>query len=381
MDLTRTAFGSWNGGRFMHFGEPIAEERWIQLVRNSHAAGIRTFITADVYGTGDADRLLGTALKGIPRDSYCLVGTVGHDFYDGRRDGAKGFPRFTDSRLRAAPEYSDYLRMATEKSLERCQTDRFDLLLLHNPDIIGYSSDAVWNGMLKLKEAGLTDHLGVAPGPANGFTLDILLCFERFAPILDWAMIILNPFEPWPGSMVLPAAQHHDVKLVTRVVDYGGIFHDDVRPGHTFGPSDHRSYRPPGWVEVGFEKLERLRSIADSHSLTPLQLASLWCLQQPAVETVVPTLIQEVGSGSKSIEDKMLELAQLPERTLNAEELGFIARVGDNRGCMALKGGSPEHTSNPEPDRWSLNDDLIAAGRRWDVVPSRDLVKTHTNAN
>ena len=57
-------------------------------------------ITADVYGAGEADSALGRALAGVPRESYCLVGAIGHDFYEGERDGAKGFPRFTDPRLR-----------------------------------------------------------------------------------------------------------------------------------------------------------------------------------------------------------------------------------------------------------------------------------------
>src|SRR5205085_2600513 len=83
----------------------------------------------DVYGTGDADRLLGRAIQGRPRERMCIVGAVGHDFYRGERDGPRGYPRFTDPRLRDASEYGDYLRMATERSLERCGIDSFDLLL------------------------------------------------------------------------------------------------------------------------------------------------------------------------------------------------------------------------------------------------------------
>ena len=63
---------------------------------------------------------------------------VGHDFYQGQRAGSKGYPRFTDPALRQPREYAAYLRMATEKSLERCGADHFDCLLLHNPDSIGY---------------------------------------------------------------------------------------------------------------------------------------------------------------------------------------------------------------------------------------------------
>ena len=162
----------------MHFGEPLDDERLIALLRPDER--LRTVITADAYGAGEADALLGRALEGVARDTYCLVGAVGHDFYEGEREGAKGFPRFTDPRLRGADGYADYLRMATERSLERIGADAFDLLLLHNPDRTGYTSDAVWDGMAALRDAGLTRRLGIAPGPANGFTLDLLDCFERF---------------------------------------------------------------------------------------------------------------------------------------------------------------------------------------------------------
>jgi aryl-alcohol dehydrogenase-like predicted oxidoreductase len=96
MDITRTAFGAWNGGRFMNFGEPLADERWINLVRHAFSQGIRTFITADVYGAGAADELLAKSLAGIPRGDYCLVGAIGHDFYKAQRQGSRGYPRFTD---------------------------------------------------------------------------------------------------------------------------------------------------------------------------------------------------------------------------------------------------------------------------------------------
>ena len=148
----------------MHFGESLDDARLIELLRPG--AGIDTVITADVYGAGDADRLLARALAGVDRERYCLVGAIGHDFYAGARDGAKGYPRFTDPGLRAPGEYARYIRMATERSLERCGVEHFDLLLLHNPDRVGYSSPAVWEGMRAVREAGLTRMLGVAPGPA-----------------------------------------------------------------------------------------------------------------------------------------------------------------------------------------------------------------------
>jgi aryl-alcohol dehydrogenase-like predicted oxidoreductase len=376
-ELGRAAIGTWGGGRFLRFGEAIAEERLEALLRPG--GGIDTLLTADAYGQGEADRVLGRALTGVPRDEYCLIGAVGHDFYEGEREGPKGFPRFTDPRLRGPDQYAGYLRMATEKSLQRTSVDSFDLLLLHNPDRIGYSSEVVWEGMAALRDEGLTAQIGVAPGPANGFTLDLISCLERFGEAIDWAMIILNPLEPWPGELCLDAAAKHDVKVLTRVVDYGGLFWGDVRPGMEMAEHDHRKFRPAGWIEQGLEKLERLRPIAERHDLTPMYLACLWNLAHPAVESVAPTLIQEIGPQARPIEDKRAELAALPtELSLSDDEVAEIRAIGDNTGCMTLKGSSLEHEGEERPDRWPLTDDLAAVGTRWGIDPQRDLVPTHS---
>jgi aryl-alcohol dehydrogenase-like predicted oxidoreductase len=356
----------------MRFGEAVEEERLEELLRPGK--GIDTVITADVYGQGEADSLLGRALAGAERDSYCLIGAVGHDFYAGERDGPKGFPRFTDPRLRGAREYAGYLRMAAERSLERVGAERFDLLLLHNPDRIGYSSEAVWDGMAALREAGLADRIGVAPGPANGFTLDLISCIERFGERIDWAMIILNPFEPWPGELCLDAAARNGVKLLTRVVDYGGIFWGDLRPGAELAPHDHRAFRPQGWIEAGVEKLERVLPIAERARLTPIQLACQWNLAHPAVACVAPTLVQEAGPEACPIEAKRVELAALPaEQRLSAADVAEIRAVGDNSGCMALKGASPDHEGEERPDGWAVSEALVEVGGRWGIDPGRDL--------
>jgi aryl-alcohol dehydrogenase-like predicted oxidoreductase len=369
----RKAIGTWSGGRFLRFGEVVDEERLAALLRPG--GGIDTVLTADVYGQGEADSLLGRALDGVPRKEYCLVGAVGHDFYEGKRDGPKGFPRFTDPALRGEREYGGYLRMAAERSLERIGAERFDLLLLHNPDRIGYSSEAVWDGMEALREAGLAAGLGVAPGPANGFTLDLISCLERFGERIDWAMIILNPFEPWPGELCLEAAARHGVEVITRVVDYGGLFWGDLRPGMELARGDHRAFRPDGWIEAGLEKLERIAPIGERAGLSTIQLACQWNLAHAAVECVVPTLIQEAGPQARPIEEKRAELAALPEEArLSGEDVAEIRAIGDNTGCMALKGASPEHEGKDRPDRWSLDEELAGVGERWGIDPSRDLV-------
>jgi aryl-alcohol dehydrogenase-like predicted oxidoreductase len=221
----------------------------------------------------------------------------------------------------------------------------------------------------------------VAPGPANGFTLDLIGCFERYGELIDWSMIILNPLEPWPGEMVLDAAARFDIRIVTRVVDYGGLFHDDVLPGHEFPRGDHRGFRPEGWVEAGRAKLDRMRPLADGHGLTPLQLACQWNLAHEAVACVAPTLIQEPGAGAKPIERKREELAAVAaEVLLSEEDVARLREIGDNRGSMLLKGATPDHEGEERPDRWALTPAQIELARRFGIDPERDLRRASSPA-
>src|SRR4051812_4589189 len=118
--------------------------------------------------------------------------------------------------------------------------------------------------------------------------------------------------------------------------------------------------------------MDRMRPVADRHSLTMLQLACHWNLAHEPVECVVPTLIEEIDH-AKSIEEKRAELASLPaEPTLSAAEVDEIRGVGDNSGCMTLKGASPEH-SEERPDRWPLAAEQHELAGRWGIDPERDL--------
>ena len=374
MEPTLTAYGTWSGGKYMHFGKPVSDEDFLKSFSYAYEKGVRTFMTSDVYGEGAASEKLGTALKDMNRESVSIVGMIGHDFYDGKRDGPKGFPRFTDSSLRGPEKYYDFLAGAAKQELARLGTDRFDVLMLHNPDSTGYTSEEVWRAMERLKKEGVAEYLGIAPGPANGFTLDLIQCYENFGELIDWAMIILNPFEPWPGELCLPAAAKHDIKTITRVVDYGGIFHGDLKPGTRLPMSDHRAFRPSGWIEAASEKLEKIRPIADKHKLSLLQLACQWNLAHETVKCVAPTIVIEHNDGARSIYEKIDDLAATPaEVKLSNEEVDQMRAVGQNKGCMALKGGSRQYLGDPQADQWHISNDLEEVAKRWKIDPDRDL--------
>ncbi|HWD84554.1 MAG TPA: aldo/keto reductase, partial [Solirubrobacteraceae bacterium] len=101
-----------------------------------------------------------------------------------------------------------------------------------------------------------------------------------------------------------------------------------------------------------------------------------WNLAHAAVQTVVPTLIQEAGQQARPVEDKRTELAKLPpQNRLTEEDIEELRRIGDNTGSMLLKGASPAHEGDERPDGWSLDNRLAEVARRWRIEPARDLVK------
>jgi hypothetical protein len=107
-----------------------------------------------------------------------------------------------------------------------------------------------------------------------------------------------------------------------------------------------------------------------------IQLACQWNLAHRPVACVAPTLIQEVGPAARAIEDKRAELAALPnEVRVTAAEVDEIRRLGDNTGCMALKGASPQFSGDERPDRWGLDERLAAVAARWEIEPERDLAQ------
>lgn len=117
-----------------------------------------------------------------------------------------------------------------------------------------------------------------------------------------------------------------------------------------------------------------MRPIAQRTGLSPIQLACQWNLAHPAVSCVAPTLIQELGQGARPVEDKRAELAALPrEIRLTDADVQEIRALGDNTGCMTLKGASPQHAGEDLPDRWALDERLARLGRRWSIEPARDL--------
>ena len=101
--------------------------------------------------------------------------------------------------------------------------------------------------------------------------------------------------------------------MITRVVDYGGLFFDDVLPGQEIAPRDHRGFRPAGWIEAGRERMEAMRPIAERAGLThdPARLP----VEPAPTSRRVRRADADPGGRAPTpapVEDKRAELAALP---------------------------------------------------------------------
>ena len=110
--------------------------------------------------------------------------------------------------------------------------------------------------------------------------------------------------------------------------------------------------------------------LPEKHGLSMIQFASLWNLSQAPVKCVVPTVIQEAGENAIPIEDKIRDYAATPaDFKLSSEEVEAIRKMGDNTGCMMLKGASQRHEGPCErPDEWPMREELLTLAGQYGLT-------------
>ena len=236
--------------------------------------------------------------QGLPRDDYALVGAIGHDFYAGEREGAKGFPRFTDPRLRGPDEYGAYLRMAAERACSAAASTPSTCSCSTTPTAPATQRGGV-GAMAELRAAGLarSDRRGPRPGQR-------LHARPHRLPRAPRRPDRLGDDHPQPARALARRARARRGRRPRRAHDHPrrrlrGAVLGRRAPRPRLRRARPPAFRPAGWIEEGRARLDRLRPIAARHDLSPLQLAVQWNLAHPTVACVVPTLIQEPGPGAR----------------------------------------------------------------------------------
>ncbi|TCM45140.1 aldo/keto reductase [Kribbella sp. VKM Ac-2568] len=270
-DVGVVGLGAWQLGA--DWGE--VDESDALAVLNSAVEGGVTFIdTADVYGDGRSERLVGKVLK------EHLELTVATKM--GRR--VEQIPS----------NYNlDAFRAWNDRSRENLGVDTIDLVQLHCPPTEVYSTDAVFDALDTLVQERRVAAYGVSVETCA----EALTAIAR--PNVASVQIILNAFRLKPLDEVLPAAQRAGVGIIARVPLASGLLSGKYDENTTFGPDDHRNYNRKGEAfdvgetfsgvdfGTGLEAVKRLIPIVPEGA-TMAQFALRWILEQPGVSVVIP---------------------------------------------------------------------------------------------
>ena len=263
MEPGRVAIGTWSGGRYLGFGERVDEDRLERLLtpgdgnrhdhHRRHLRPGRGRLAARPRARRRRPRRLQPDRRRRPR---LLRGRAGRPAWLPALH-RRAAPRARRVRRPTCgwPPSAASSASAPIASTCSCCTTRTASATRRRTSGTGWP---------RCGTTGSPPRSAVAPGPANGFTLDLLDCFERFGDRIDWAMVILNPLEPWPGELVLDAAAAAGIDVITRVVDYGGLFWDDLSRGHTTSPSTTTAASGPrAGSSAGASGSTRVRPIAE----------------------------------------------------------------------------------------------------------------------
>jgi aryl-alcohol dehydrogenase-like predicted oxidoreductase len=275
--------GTWQLGA--DWGE-VSDRAALAVLDAAAEAGITFFDTADVYGDGRSEQLIGRFLADNP-DLLITVATK-----MGRR-------------VAQVPEnyVLDNFRAWTDRSRRNLATDRLDLVQLHCPPASVLSSDEVYDALDTLVAEGAIAHYGVSVETCD----EALTAISRRGTAT--VQIILNVFRTKPVEYVLPAADRAGVGIIARVPLASGLLSGRYTRETTFAPNDHRTYNRHGEAfDVGetFSGVDYDTGVAAAAEFTalveeefgaavsPAQAALAWVVAQPGVSTVIP--------GARSVE-------------------------------------------------------------------------------
>jgi aryl-alcohol dehydrogenase-like predicted oxidoreductase len=272
LEITAIGFGSWEAGG-AHWGANASEDGVIAAIRAGIDAGMTWVDTAEVYGQGVSEQIVGRAVAG--RDDVLVFTKVAPDEGSGVR-----------------PEQ---IRKAIDGSLRRLARDHVDLYQVHWPDD-AVPVEETWGAMAELVEAGKVRHIGV-----SNFGRKLVERCQAIHPVAS----VQNEFsllEQADRAGLLPWLHDQGIGYLAYSPLAAGRLTGAMRPDHRFGEDDWRSGRGrfASWREEGSEwsfdpgplardiaKVDAMQEDAERLGATVAQLALRWVIEQPGVTAAI----------------------------------------------------------------------------------------------
>jgi aryl-alcohol dehydrogenase-like predicted oxidoreductase len=272
--VSAIGLGTWQLGA--DWGD-VSEKDAHAVLDAAVESGVTMFDTADVYGDGRSESIIGAYLRRHPDAGVFVATKMGR-------------------RLPQVPEnYStENFRAWNERSLKNLGVDTLDLVQLHCPPTPVYSIDRVYDDLDQLVEEGKIRHYGVSVETVE----EALTAIAR--PNVASVQIIVNAFRLKPLDAVLPAAIEAGVGIIARVPLASGLLSGRYTAETVFAADDHRTYNRDGShfdvgetfagvdYATGVEAAQEFAALAAEHGLQPATAALAWLTEVPGVSTVIP---------------------------------------------------------------------------------------------
>jgi len=315
--VSAVGLGTWQLGA--DWGE-VSEGEALAMLEAAADAGVTFFDTADVYGDGRSEQLIGQFLANHPD----LVVTVATKI--GRRVEQR-LENYTLTNFRAW----------IDRSRRNLGVDQLDLLQLHCPPTPLYSSDETYDALDAL----------VAEGVIANYGFSVETCDQALTAITRrgtaTVQIILNAFRRKPLDYVLPAAQQAGVGIIARVPLASGLLSGKYTQSTQFAENDHRNFNRHGEsfdvgetfsgvdFETGVAAAKEFGRLVAEHlgeGTTPSQAALAWVVQQPGVTTVIP--------GARSVDQARANAEAAQLALLGEPFLAAVEKLYDDRLRAAI---------------------------------------------
>lgn len=294
--VSSVGFGAWaiGGNRFGNSYGTTDDAESGRAVRLAYELGCTFFDTADVYGHGHSEEVLGDALTGI-RQHVIVATKVGGNFYN-RDVNPLLLPRIAEALGQPAAELAPdvplpvthdanfspgYVRFAVEQSLRRLRTDYIDLLQLHNPALGVIADPDTYQVLEDLKREGKVRFYGVSVHPPE----------EGLAAVAvnrpDTVQIVYNLVRREAEDRFFGAARAANIAVIAREPLANGLLGGKYGADSTWEKGDIRARMPRPYVARLTAVAERVKELARDAGVTPAQLALRFVLDNDAVSVVI----------------------------------------------------------------------------------------------
>ncbi|HEX4247763.1 MAG TPA: aldo/keto reductase [Pseudonocardia sp.] len=283
----------------------VSEADALTLLEASVDSGVTFLDTADVYGDGRSETLVGQFIKG--RSGLTVATKMGRRLPEQTPEG------YSRANFRAW----------NDRSRANLGMDTLDLVQLHCPLTEAYSREEIFDALDEL----VAEQRIAAYGVSVETVQEALTAIAR--PGTASVQIILNTFRQKPLERVLPAAAEAGVAIIARVPLASGLLSGRYTAATTFGADDHRNYNRDGSAfdvgetfsgvpyEVGLEAVERLRPLVPAGA-TMAQFALRWIIDQPAVTVVIPGARNTAQAGGNAAAAELARLSDAAHAEIRA---------------------------------------------------------------